>query len=101
MSLIRVPKNIEEMQREGLARWAMQEPREIDQIILPEFCERALSSYPVVGFNTKGEALIECETIAEAVCVPDVAIVRSRDFSLRRGFRFERVAFKMFKSEGK
>jgi hypothetical protein len=103
--VMKIPRGIEEMQRAGLVRWALKEPNEFDQ----RFCESAVSPYPVVGFDVRGIALIECETVAEAVCVPNVAIVRIRDFSLgyfpnpERGgtYKFQRIAVKIFKVEEK
>lgn len=99
MSLLKIPKSIQEQMREGLVRWALKKPDPIQDKICESICERVISTYPVIGFNTKGEALIECETIPEAVAVPDVAIIRTRDYVSPRGCNFHRVAFKFFKAD--
>jgi hypothetical protein len=100
MSLIRIPRNVQEMKREGLVQWALKPWDPTQDRICHSLCESAFTSYPVVGFNGKGEALIECETIDEAACVPNVEILRIRDLGKMRGFRYRRIAFKFFKAEG-
>jgi hypothetical protein len=44
-----------------------------------------------------GAALYECDEIEEAVSVPDVAIIRIRDFTSISGYRFVTVVMKCFK----
>ena|SRR5579863_1527307 len=88
----------EEMVREGLASWHMQPYESWRDRIMYELCQPVNSPFPVVGFNTRGEPLIECDSLPEAVSVPDVAIVRTRDLGKMRGYRFQRVQLKLFKA---
>lgn len=91
-------KPAEEMVREGLARWSMQRYEAWRDRIMYELCEPVHSPFPVVGFNQRGQPLIECDSLPEAIAVPDVCIVRTRDLGKARGFRFQRVEVKIFKA---
>lgn len=79
--------------RAGLAGYKLQSTKGREA----RFCENVVTSYRIVGFSTTGIALHECDDMEEAISVPDVAIIRIRDFLSTSGYRFARVLMKTFK----